>query len=168
MLLLCACSALEARGDLPRLDSAIRKALDGGVTINELKDAFSQLYAYTGFPRSLNALGVYYMKSHLFGDIYASDQFTPAERELITVAALSAMNGVEPQFEGHKECAVNSARYSFLTYSMSCRKMGFCKRSSAFPVITSCFLARVIATFSLRSMSIPSSSKQLAVRKLSW
>lgn len=94
MLLLCACSALEARGDLPRLDSAIRKALDGGVTINELKDAFSQLYAYTGFPRSLNALGVYYMKSHLFGDIYASDQFTPAERELITVAALSAMNGV--------------------------------------------------------------------------
>ena len=32
--------------------------LDNGVTINELKEAFSQLYAYTGFPRSLNALGV--------------------------------------------------------------------------------------------------------------
>ena len=165
MLLLCACSALEARGDLMRLDSAIRQALDGGVTVNELKDAFSQLYAYTGFPRSLNALGVlervigerkaqgiadnegrsfrrpdvwddaalalkqgtemqtrdeggtpwdytfcpqadYYMKSHLFGDIYASDQLSPAERELVTVAALSAMDSVEPQFEGHKECAV--------------------------------------------------------------
>ena len=48
----------------------------------------------------------YYMKSHLFGDIYASDQLTPAERELVTVAALSAMDGVTPQFEGHKVCAV--------------------------------------------------------------
>ena len=46
------------------------------------------------------------MKSHLFGDIYASDQLTPAVRELVTVAALSAMDGVTPQFEGHKECAV--------------------------------------------------------------
>ena len=56
MLLLCGCAALEARGDLQRLDVAIRKALDGGVGVNELKDAFAQLYAYTGFPRSLNAL----------------------------------------------------------------------------------------------------------------
>lgn len=56
-LLLCACASLEAQGDMQRLDSAIRKALDGGVTVNELKEAFSQLYAYTGFPRSLNALG---------------------------------------------------------------------------------------------------------------
>lgn len=48
----------------------------------------------------------YYMKSHLFGDIFACDQLTPAERELITVSALSAMDGVTPQFEGHKECAV--------------------------------------------------------------
>ena len=56
MLLLCACAALEARGDLQRLDLAIREALDGGVSVNELKDAFAGLYAYTGFPRSLNAL----------------------------------------------------------------------------------------------------------------
>ena len=33
--------------------------MDAGVTVNELKEAFSQLYAYTGFPRSLNALGVW-------------------------------------------------------------------------------------------------------------
>lgn len=165
MLLLCACAAYEARGDLEKLETAIPRALEAGVTVNELKDAFAQLYAYTGFPRSLNALGVlervltekktqgtaykegkpftrpaewddaalalesgtemqtrdeggtpwnytfcqqadYYMKSHLFGDIYASDQLTAAERELVTVAALSAMEGVKPQFEGHKECAV--------------------------------------------------------------
>ena len=146
MLLLCACAALEARGDLQRLDTAIRKALDGGVSVNKMKDAFAGLYAYTGFPRSLNALNTlehvlsqrksvgiiddegqpfcrpavwddatlysfcpqadYYMKSHLFGDIFASNQFTPTERELLTVSALSAMDGVTPQFEGHKECAV--------------------------------------------------------------
>ncbi len=173
VLYLCACVALAAKGDLEHLETAVPQALDHGVTINELKDAFAQLYAYAGFPRSLNALGVleeilkectkgqctmykgkivqwtegkpfvrpavwddagealrtgtamqtrdeggtpwdytfcpqadYYMKSHLFGDIYASDQLTPAVRELVTVAALSAMDGVTPQFEGHKECAV--------------------------------------------------------------
>ena len=141
-----------AQGDLERLEPAVRTALDNGVTINELKEAFSQLYAYTGFPRSLNALGVlnkvlegspsfggsgeggrwqegkpwtrpeiwddaakalkqgtevqtklsgrafdyafcpqddYYLKSHLFGDIFAGDQLTPADREIVTVAALS-------------------------------------------------------------------------------
>lgn len=28
-----------------------------GLTVNQMKEALSQLYAYTGFPRSLNALG---------------------------------------------------------------------------------------------------------------
>ena len=50
-------ASLEAQGDLDRLAPAINEALDDGVTINEIKEAFSQLYAYTGFPRSLNALG---------------------------------------------------------------------------------------------------------------
>lgn len=165
LLRLCACAALEAQGDLERLHPAIGLALDDGVSVNELKEAFSQLYAYTGFPRSLNALGVleqvlsqrkaqgiidnegkpfsrpatwddaklaleqgtdvqtqveggipwnytfcpqtdFYMKSHLYGDVFAVDQLTGAQRELVTVAALSAMTGVGPQFEGHKECAV--------------------------------------------------------------
>ena len=124
-----------------RLEPAVRMALDKGVTVNELKEAFSQLYAYTGFPRSLNALGVlskvlenrqanwqegkpwkrpaewddakkayelgvknqtqlsgrpfnyefcpqddYYLKSHLFGDIFAGDQLSAADREIVTVA----------------------------------------------------------------------------------
>ena len=55
---LAACACLMALGDLERLEPAVHSALDKGVTINELKEAFSQLYAYTGFPRSLNALGV--------------------------------------------------------------------------------------------------------------
>lgn len=165
-LLLCACASLEAQGDLSRLEPAVRRALDGGVTSGELKDAFSQLYAYTGFPRTLNALSVlarvladreaegiaddagrpferpalwddaeqalrqgtevqtrltggqpfsydfcpqadYYLKAHLFGDIFASAQLTAADRELVTVAALSSLKGVEPQLAAHRAGAVH-------------------------------------------------------------
>ena len=159
---LAACACLMAQGDLERLEPAVKMALDNGVTINELKEAFSQLYAYTGFPRSLNALGVlnkvldnkqpswqegkswkrpeiwddaakalrqgtevqtklsgrsfdynfcpqddYYLKSHLFGDIFASDQLSAADREIVTVAALSGLEGVAPQSAAHKQGAVN-------------------------------------------------------------
>ena len=160
-------AALEAQGDLARLEPAVRDALEDGVTINEVKEAFSQLYAYTGFPRSLNALGVlgkvlengklkmengewkvgapwtrpaewdnakkayelgvknqtqlsgrsfdftfcpqddYYLKAHLFGDIFAGDQLSHADREIVTVAALSALKGVAPQLAAHKKGAVN-------------------------------------------------------------
>ena len=148
---LAACACLMAQGDMNRLEPAVRMALDNGVTVNELKEAFSQLYAYTGFPRSLNALGVlnkvleskqpnwqegkpwtrpaewddakkayelgtknqtqlsgkpfnyefcpqddYYLKSHLFGDIFAGDQLSAADREIVTVAALSGLEGVVP------------------------------------------------------------------------
>ena len=34
---LATCAALEAQGDMERLDKALRKALDEGVTVNELK-----------------------------------------------------------------------------------------------------------------------------------
>ena len=159
---LAACACLMAQGDLVRLEPAVRQALDQGVTINELKEAFSQLYAYTGFPRSLNALGVlsnvlenrsenwqegkpwtrpaewddahkayelgvknqtqlsgrpfdydfcpqddYYLKSHLFGDIFAGDQLSTSDREIVTVAALSGLEGVAPQLAAHKAGAVN-------------------------------------------------------------
>ena len=159
---LAACACLMAQGDMGRLEPAVRIALDNGGTINELKEAFSQLYAYTGFPRSLNALGVlgkvleskqanwqegkpwtrpvewddaqkayelgvknqtqlsgrafdfafcpqddYYLKSHLFGDIFAGDQLTPADREIVTVAALSGLESVDPQLAAHKRGAVN-------------------------------------------------------------
>ena len=159
---LAACACLMAQGDLTRLEPAVRTALDNGVTINELKEAFSQLYAYTGFPRSLNALGVlgkvlenkqagwqegkpwkrpaewddakkayelgvrnqtqlsgrpfnydfcpqddYYLKAHLFGDIFAGDQLSAADREIVTVAALSGLDSVAPQLAAHKQGAVN-------------------------------------------------------------
>ncbi|MCQ2268787.1 MAG: carboxymuconolactone decarboxylase family protein [Bacteroidaceae bacterium] len=152
-------AALEAQGNLTRLEPAVKEALESGITINEIKEAFSQLYAYTGFPRSLNALSVlskvmengnyeegkpwirpalwddakkalekgtevqtalagqpvtntfspqndYYLKSHLFGDIFAGEQLSAADREIVTVAALSALKGTESQLAFHKGAAV--------------------------------------------------------------
>ena len=146
----------EAKGDLVALESAIHNGLEAELTVSQIKEALSQLYAYTGFPRSLNSLGVlqrvigdrqakgvkvimgedasplgdeydalkegtrvqtqlvgkafeyefaeatdYYLKAHLFGDIFARDNLTYADRELVTVSALSGLDGVEPQLKAH-------------------------------------------------------------------
>jgi 4-carboxymuconolactone decarboxylase len=49
-------SAFTAKGDLLQLQQALNNGLDAGLTVNEIKEVLVQLYAYTGFPRSLNAL----------------------------------------------------------------------------------------------------------------
>ena len=52
-------AAFTADGDLERLKPALVEGLESGLTINEIKEAMVQLYAYVGFPRSLNALGTF-------------------------------------------------------------------------------------------------------------
>ncbi len=52
-------SALTATGDLENLKIQLNTALESGVTINEIKEVLVQLYAYCGFPRSLNAISVF-------------------------------------------------------------------------------------------------------------
>lgn len=151
-------SSLEAKGDLDNLTIQLNKILDNKtLTVNECKEVFAQLYAYTGFPKSLNALGTlqkvladrdakglkyemgkerkpfdknfdalkegtkiqsklvggksfnyafcpqedYYLKAHLFGDIFAGDILTHAERELATISALSSIEGLAPQLISH-------------------------------------------------------------------
>ena len=49
-------SAFTASGDLDRLKTALNDGLDAGLTVNEIKEILVQLYAYAGFPRSLNGL----------------------------------------------------------------------------------------------------------------
>jgi quercetin dioxygenase-like cupin family protein/alkylhydroperoxidase/carboxymuconolactone decarboxylase family protein YurZ len=44
----------------------------------------------------------YYLRAHLFGDIFARDILDWPTRELITISALSAMPGVEGQLRGHQ------------------------------------------------------------------
>ena len=150
-------AANEAKGNINGLKAALNEGFEQGLTVSEAKEALSQLYAYTGFPRSLNALGVlqqvikertdaglrveqgreadpmpkdynalkqgtevqtqlcggqpftytfapqtdYYLKAHLFGDIFARNNLTFAEREVVTVSAISALPGCEPQLQAH-------------------------------------------------------------------
>jgi quercetin dioxygenase-like cupin family protein/alkylhydroperoxidase/carboxymuconolactone decarboxylase family protein YurZ len=49
--------AFMATSDMPRLNAVLNQGLGDGLTISEAKEVLVQLYAYTGFPRSLNALG---------------------------------------------------------------------------------------------------------------
>ena len=50
-------AAFVASSDIPRLNAALNRGLDVGLTVDEAKEVLVQLYAYAGFPRSLNALG---------------------------------------------------------------------------------------------------------------
>lgn len=160
-------SALTATGNIEQLKTELNSGLDAGLTINEIKDELVQLYAYSGFPRSLNAINIFmtvaderkangkkdiagkeatpivdnqkyqtgkntlqkltgreetalsganafapaidvFLKEHLFADIFSRDVLNYQQRELITVAALAAMTGVEPQLQAHIGIAMNT------------------------------------------------------------
>jgi alkylhydroperoxidase/carboxymuconolactone decarboxylase family protein YurZ len=158
-------AASMAAGHMPGLATALNKGLDAGLSIAEAKEVLVQLYAYSGFPRALNALGELmkvleerrsrglkdalgreagavpvgaalleagtanqtllagapvkgplfefapaidqFLKAHLFGDIFARDNLDWKSRELATVAALSALQGVESQLLSHIRISLN-------------------------------------------------------------
>ena len=155
-------AALEAKGDRVRLESAINDGLVNNLSVNEIKEALSQLYAYTGFPRALNGLETlrsvvanriaenmptiigrefelpkdfdalkkgtvvqtklcggkpfsytfaprtdYFLKAHLFGDIFASDILSESDREIVTISAVSALDGCDVQLTSHVDGALN-------------------------------------------------------------
>ncbi|MCA1323779.1 carboxymuconolactone decarboxylase family protein [Herbaspirillum seropedicae] len=157
--------AFAAIGDMDRLAAALNQGLSAGLNIEQCKEILVQIYAYAGFPRSLNALGQLmkvleerhgrgihddpgqapsalppvtamleegtknqtrlvgspvkgplfdfapaidqYLKSHLFGDIFARDNLDWQSRELATVGALSALTGVEAQLQSHLKVSFN-------------------------------------------------------------
>ncbi|WP_312395189.1 carboxymuconolactone decarboxylase family protein [Chryseobacterium sp.] len=49
-------SSLTATGNINQLKIELNEGLNNGLTVNEIKEALVQLYAYCGFPRSLNAI----------------------------------------------------------------------------------------------------------------
>ncbi len=49
----------------------------------------------------------HYLKTHLFGDIFARDNLDWQSRELATVAALAALPGLEPQLQAHVRISMN-------------------------------------------------------------
>lgn len=162
-------SALTATGNIESLKTQLNQGLDAGLSINEIKEALTQLYAYSGFPRSLNALNAFktileerkskgindkegkqiivennpsdkyeqgrkvleiltktpqtkpalgfgefvpradaFLKEHLFADVFASDVLSFQQRELVTIAALASMSGVESQLQSHISMGKNT------------------------------------------------------------
>jgi alkylhydroperoxidase/carboxymuconolactone decarboxylase family protein YurZ len=159
-------SAFTANGGIEKLKTALHEGLDSGLTVNEVKEILVQLYAYAGFPRSLNALGTFmgvreerqkkgikdelgkepsplpagrssvelgteiqtrlvgrpvtgavytfapaidrFLKGHLFGDIFGRDNLDFQSREIATISALAAMEGVNPQLQGHFAVGLNT------------------------------------------------------------
>lgn len=52
-------AAFAANGDLEKLRTALNDGLDAGLTVNEIKEILIQMYAYAGFPRSLNGINTF-------------------------------------------------------------------------------------------------------------
>jgi alkylhydroperoxidase/carboxymuconolactone decarboxylase family protein YurZ len=166
---LAAISALTATGDIEKLKAQLGAGLEAGLTINEIKEVLVQLYAYCGFPRSLNGINIFmqvleerkkkgitdvvgkeatpltdssdtyergrktlevltitpqskpapgfgefapridaFLKEHLFADIFDSDVLNYQQREIVTIAALAAMQGTEGQLQAHLGMGMNT------------------------------------------------------------
>lgn len=159
-------SSYTAKGDLTNLEKALNNGLDNGLTVSEIKEILVQMYAYCGFPRSLNAINTFiqvtdkrkaegindkigeigkplpaetdktaygnnvqieligapasgryiefapaidtFLKEHLFADIFARGVLSYQEREIATIAALSTIEGVEPQLDAHIQLGKNT------------------------------------------------------------
>jgi len=162
-------SSQTASGNIEQLKVQLNEGLNTGLTINEIKEALVQLYAYCGFPKSLNAINTFktvlderkakgivdkegreiivpipsaenyekgrktletltkipqakpapgfgefapridvFLKEHLFADIFSSDVLSYQQRELVTIAALATMPGVEGQLQSHINMGKNT------------------------------------------------------------
>lgn len=161
-------AALTAKGDLPGLKIALAEGLDSGMGVNDIKEVLVQMYAYCGFPRSLQGINTFmallderrqsgisdkpgseaspivsdeakyergkriletltkrpetgpktganafspeidvFLKEHLFADIFERDILSFKEREIATIAALTALGGVEPMLRSHMGMGMN-------------------------------------------------------------
>lgn len=49
--------AFAAAGNIAKLGVVLNQGLDAGLTVSDVREILVQLYAYAGFPRSLNSLG---------------------------------------------------------------------------------------------------------------
>lgn len=159
-------AAFTATGHLQKLKKALNEGLDAGLTVNEIKEILVQMYAYAGFPRSLNGINTFlevleerekkgikdepgkepsllpankssielgteiqtrligaqatgkyitfapaidtFLKGHLFGDIFGRDNLDFQSREIATISALAAIEGVNPQLKSHSNVGFNT------------------------------------------------------------
>lgn len=158
-------ASMTAKGEIEKLHKALIEGMGAGLSVSEIKEVLTQLYAYVGFPRSLNALTCfmqvleerkakgfvdseendsstsfksksyeignktharltgstdkgkvmqfapavdYYLKAHLFGDIFGHGNLQETDREIVTLSALASLDGTENQFKSHLRIASNA------------------------------------------------------------
>ncbi len=73
-------SSYTASGDLENLEQATKKGLEDGLTVNEVKEVMVQLYAYCGFPKSINAVSTL-MKLTKNGNYKQGKAGTPLKKD---------------------------------------------------------------------------------------
>jgi 4-carboxymuconolactone decarboxylase len=54
-----AIASFTTKGDLEQLKNALNEALNAGLSVNEIKEVLVHLYAYCGFPRSIQGLNAF-------------------------------------------------------------------------------------------------------------
>ena len=69
-------ASYTASSNMPMLEQSIEQGLKNGLTVNEIKEVLIQMYAYCGFPKSLNALNVL-MKVSQNGNYTMGKEGTP-------------------------------------------------------------------------------------------
>lgn len=164
---IAAIAANTAIGNIEVLKITLNAGLDAGLTIIQIKEILVQMYAYCGFPRSLQGINTFmavmderkakglkdcvgldaseitdnrnkyvrgkenlqqltgvtetvlsganafapiidvFLKEHLFADIFERNVLTFQERELATISALAAMEGVDPMLSAHVKMGEN-------------------------------------------------------------
>src|SRR5262245_22909187 len=57
-------AAFTANGEMEKLNTALHAGLDAGLTVHEIKEILVQMYAYAGFPRSLNGIHTFMAVMH--------------------------------------------------------------------------------------------------------
>jgi 4-carboxymuconolactone decarboxylase len=122
-------AAATASGDMPKLDAALNQGLDARRQ-RGVQDAPGREPDPVPVGKELLAAGTAnqtrlvgspvrgplfqfapaideYLKTHLFGDIFARANLDWQSRELATVGALAAMTGVESQLQSHIAISMN-------------------------------------------------------------
>ncbi len=165
--IIAAIAANTALGDLDTLKGELAGGINAGMSVNEINEILIQMYAYCGFPRSLQGINTFmalidgrlqsgiddprgpepdrvagddryrqgretlarltgvtetaptganafapgidlFLKEHLFADVFGRGILSYSDRETATVAALSAMKGVDPMLRSHLGMAMNT------------------------------------------------------------
>ena len=83
-------AALTAKGDLTRLHAALAHGLDAGLTVNEAKEVLVHLYAYCGFPRSLQGINTL---------LKVLDERKAQGKHDVVGKAASPISSTEPKYE---------------------------------------------------------------------